>query len=298
MTDAWNRILDVAAPFFLGKGSDGALKGKFGSSMPGTLVLGSGTSTGVPLVGCECAVCSSRDPRDFRMRSSVYVTCGGYSVLIDASPDFRWQALRFGIPRVDAVLITHPHADHILGLDDIRRYNTMQNGSIDLYARDFSIRMLRNIFGYAERPYTKRNGAMYRPMLHFNCVEDEPFEIGPFKVRSFEVPHGPVPSSGFRIDACGFSFVYVPDCHGMTSTFENLAHGADVMMLDGLRPRPHPSHLTIDTSVSLMRELDVKLGFFTHIGHDVTHADLENEFSGNVRPAYDGLYVGWNGEVA
>lgn len=263
-----------------------------GSNPPHALVLGSGTSTGVPLIGCRCPVCTSTDPRDSRLRSGVYLTCGGFAAQLDVSPDFRQQALRFGIARLDAVFVTHPHADHIFGLDDVRRFNTIQNCRIPAYARNFTLGGLRRIFSYIAAPSPEQK-AMYRPQIDFNEIGDASIEVGPFSVSSIEIPHGPSLSTAYKFETNGHTFVYAPDCSEMTDACLAFMRGADCVMLDGLRDRHHAGHLTINDSVEALRKANVKQGYITHLGHDVFHADLEKRLPANIHAAYDGLEVEW-----
>ena len=259
---------------------------------PRALVLGSGTSTGVPLIGCHCAVCDSPDLRDNRLRSGVYVTAGNFAVQLDVSPDFRQQALRFGIEQVNVLLVTHPHADHVLGLDEIRRFNTLQNSRIQAYARDFTLSGIGRIFSYIVTPSPEQE-TLYRPQIDFVEIDDGPLEIGPFTLTSLEIPHGPTRSTAFKLVWNNRSFVYAPDCSQVTPAFQSFIQGADVVLLDGLRDRYHPSHLTFDDSVAAMRASGVGRGYVTHIGHDILHAELEKKFPDNIKPAYDGLEIEW-----
>lgn len=256
------------------------------------LVLGSGTSTGVPLIGCPCSVCTSKDPRDSRLRSGVYLTCGGYAVQLDVSPDFRQQALRFGIARIDAIFVTHPHADHIFGLDDVRRFNTLQNGRIPAYARDFTLGGLSRIFSYIYAPSPEQK-TLYRPQIDFTEINDETVGVGPFRVSSIEIPHGPSSSTAFKFESEGHSFVYAPDCSEVTGRCLEFMQGANCVMLDGLRDRQHPGHLTFNDSVDALVKIGAQHGYITHIGHDVSHADLERRLPANIHAAYDGLEFEW-----
>ncbi|MGI5868369.1 MAG: MBL fold metallo-hydrolase [Kiritimatiellia bacterium] len=262
------------------------------STAPQVLVLGSGTSTGVPLIGCSCEVCTSADPRDSRLRSSVYVTCDGFAALIDVSPDFRQQALHYKLPRIDAILLTHPHADHVFGLDDIRRFNTIQAASIPAYVRDFTFQGLSRMFSYIVAPPESQKG-MYRPQIEFHVTGEDPADIGPFRMTSLEIPHGPTRSTAFKLDYQGRAFVYAPDCSEINDDLRAFIRGAEAVMLDGLRDRAHAGHLTVEKAVAAMREAGVGRGFITHISHDISHAQLERRIAPPIGAAYDGLVFEW-----
>ncbi len=260
--------------------------------MPNVLVMGSGTSTGVPIIGCKCPVCQSADSRDNRLRTGIHLTCGAFALQIDLPPDFRQQVFRFGISRVDAVLITHAHADHILGLDEIRQFNTLQKSRIPAYARAFTINGVGKMFSYIYVPPPEQK-ALYRPKIDFVEIGDAPLQIGPFTVTSCIIPHGPESSSAFKVQYEGRSFVYAPDCSEVTPELMAFMAGSAVVMIDGLRDRPHPSHLTIEQSVRAIEASGVARGFLTHLGHDILHAELERRLPASIRPAYDGLEFTW-----
>ena len=260
-----------------------------GSGIMKVLFLGSGTSSGVPTIGCTCPVCTSSDPRNTRLRPSVYISHGGYGLLLDASPDFRQQAMRYKIPRVDAVLITHSHADHVFGLDDLRRYNTIQNSRIPLYAIPSTVKDLDRIFEYFHNiplPGT------YLPAVDFNAVSG-PFDCGPFRVTPFAVEHGRSPACGFRIDlrGSGKSFSYASDCRRFPDESVDIVRDTDVMVLDALRYREHASHMTVEQSVETLRKIGAPRSFLTHMAHDIDHAVLAAALPPSIAPAYDGLQV-------
>lgn len=262
------------------------------ASAPRVVVLGSGTSTGVPIIGCQCPVCTSADPRDNRLRSAVNVSFGGFSLQIDVPPDFRQQVFRYRLTRINAVLFTHAHADHILGIDDIRQFNSLQHASIPAYGRDFTLSGIGQMFSYICHPRSDQQ-LLYRPKIDFLELDDDPVQIGPFSVASRVIPHGPEYSTAFSLTFEGRRFIYAPDCSAVTPALATFMERADVVMIDGLRDRPHPSHLTIAAAVEAIAQCGIARAYLTHIGHDVLHVDLERRLPPEIRPAYDGLEFTW-----
>lgn len=251
------------------------------------LFLGTGTSTGVPLIGCGCEVCRSRDPRDERLRSSALVTLGGRTLLLDAGPDFRAQCLRRRVSRIDAVFITHAHADHLFGFDDIRRFNTMQgNAVIPCYAGPDTIAGMHRVFPYI----TQRRNALglYRPLIDFIPVT-APFEALGARLTPLPVIHGSIETNGLRIDFQGRSLAYLPDVHEIPSATLDLMRGLDLLVINMLRPRPHPTHLTLGRALVYAARLAPRHTLLTHLSHDYTHAQLLPHLPPSVLPAYDGL---------
>ncbi len=248
--------------------------------------LGTGTSVGVPMIGCRCPVCTSTDPRDKRMRSALYVTLGDRAVLIDTPPDFREQALRFDLPRVDAVLFTHLHADHIFGFDDIRRFNTIQNNAIiPAYADPATLSGLRRIFPYIGE--TAADG-LFRPLIHFHEVT-APFTLFGARITPLPARHGKETVTGYRIDSADRSLAYIPDCNAIPeSTLANLAD-LDALILDALRDRPHRTHMSVSQALEVIARVKPRRAYLTHICHEISHADLAGRLPPAVEPAYDGL---------
>ena len=247
-------------------------------------VLGSGTSMGVPTVGCDCAVCTSSDPRDRRLRPSVMVQWDGRTVLIDTSPDFREQAIRERIRRIDAVLYTHGHADHILGLDDVRplSFPRVTGGvKIPLYATENTARVLRNVFRYIfEADY--KYGGLAQVEIH---NVDGPIDLFGATFTPLVVNHGDYPIEAYRFGSAAYltDFSSVPE--------ETLAklEGLDILFLDALRHRPHPTHSTLANSLQIVERLKPKRTFFTHMSHDLQHEETNAALPENVRLSYDGL---------
>ncbi len=239
------------------------------------------------MIGCDCAICTSGDPRNRRRRSSVYITAGKTRFVIDTSPDFREQALTFGLRQVDAVLFTHAHADHILGLDDIRRFNTLQSAVIPVYAMAETLAEVRRVFAYIGRP---AQPGLYRPQIDFRTVETT-FCVGEVEVTAIPVDHGTEHTVGFLLTWRGQRVGYFPDCHRMPQAAIRALEGVQLMVLDTLRYRPHPTHLSVNESVELLRTIGAPQSYLTHLCHELEHVQLESELPPGIRVAYDGLVV-------
>ncbi len=258
------------------------------------LFLGTGTSTGVPLIGCHCRVCESNDLRDRRLRSGLLLRREGFHLLVDTPPDLREQALRYGISRIDAVFLTHPHVDHLFGLDDLRRFNVVQGQTIPVYASPETLSSVRRIFEYLFRPSLP---GTFLPDLSFHPLEPDGsgVEVGPFVVRPFDVVHGLSRTYGYRFDdGHGSGLAYASDCKAFPDEALAAVRGVGAMVLDGLRPEPHASHLSFDESADVLREIDADRSWFTHIGHGLSHAEIEERYApAGIEPAHDGLLVEW-----
>ena len=253
------------------------------------LVMGSGTSTGVPIIGCSCPTCTSRDPRDARLRFGLHVSARGFGLQIDVSPDFRQQAIRFKVPRVDAVVLSHCHADHVLGMDDLRRYNTLQDSPIDVWARPRVLSGVKRIFSYIFDPPPEAEAwHLYRPKLVPREIGGGEVRIGPFGVRTVEVPHGPSAASAVEVSFEGRRLVVASDCSEVSPALAGMLEGADIAILDGLRDRPHAAHLTMADSVAALSAARCRAGRVIHIGHDIPHEELLARFPAGIAPTYDG----------
>lgn len=244
-------------------------------------VLGSGTSMGVPTIGCNCRVCTSPDPRDRRTRPSVMLEFGGNVVLIDTTPDFREQAIRERITRLDAVLYTHSHADHILGLDDVRPLSFRREGGIPLYAHAHTIPTLTRIFKYIFENNYKFGGIA---KVALNEVTG-PFELFGTQVQPIPIIHGEQEIHGYRIG----SLAYLTDHSEIPAASMDMLRGLNVLFLDALRHKPHPTHSTVENSVRLAEELKPQQTFLTHICHDLSHEETNAALPPNVKLAHDGL---------
>ncbi|MBV9081444.1 MAG: MBL fold metallo-hydrolase [Acidobacteriaceae bacterium] len=248
------------------------------------LVLGSGTSVGVPMVGCRCKVCTSEDPRDKRLRPSVLLRLGEHRVLIDTSPDFRYQALRYGIDRIDAILYTHAHADHILGLDDVRPFNFMQKREIPIYASADTLAVIERTFRYVFDEHPTESS---RPRLTRHVFSDQPIHVAGICIHPIRVAHGQGTVHGFRFGDCA----YLTDHSDIPRESMDKLSGLDVLFLDALRHNPHPTHSTVEESLKTVDALKPRRAFFTHVSHDLSHSRVEQRLPSNVHIAYDGLEI-------
>ena len=247
-------------------------------------VLGSGTSSGVPTIGWHFGVCTSSDPRDIRLRPSILVGFNGHNILIDTTPDFRQQALRARIERIDAILFTHAHADHIMGLDDVRPFNFKQKAGIPIYGSEETMDSIRRAFRYV---FDMREPESAIPRLEPNVFHSEPVDLFGLPFAPLRLLHGKSPVHGFRFGPAAYLTDHseIPE-----ETMEQLS-GLDVLFLDALRYRPHPTHSTVEQSLKTIERLAPKRAFFTHICHDLPHVRTEETLPPNVRLAYDGLEV-------
>lgn len=245
--------------------------------------LGTGTSTGVPVPTCTCAVCTSTDPRDRRLRPSVLLEWDGASVLIDTGTDLREQALAHRIDRVDAILYTHAHADHIMGLDDLRMYNWKRGGPIPAYGSATTLGMIRRTFWYVFEEVEAGGG---KPGLTLQEVE-RPFELLGREIVPVPAMHGRLAVTGWRIGG----FAYLTDVSGIPESSFPLLEGLEVLVLSALRRRPHPTHLTFEQATAIARRVGARTTWFTHLSHDVGHAEVESGLPPEIRVARDGLVL-------
>ena len=249
------------------------------------LFLGTGTSAGVPMIGCHCPVCSSTDPHDRRDRPSVLIRYDGLSILIDTTPELRVQCLAHKIDWVDTVVYTHAHADHIMGLDDVRRFNMIKNGSIDVWADNRTIAALKRCFGYAflgpdEEPKVFRPHLIHRPI-------DGPFQIGNRIWTPVPLIHGHAGVLGFRIGP----LAYCTDVSRIPDESFELLRGVDTLVLDALQPKPHPAHFSLPAALDAAKRIGARQTWFTHITHNMFHAETNASLPSNMQLAHDGQRI-------
>lgn len=244
--------------------------------------LGSGTSGGVPMIGCECEVCISTDKKDNRLRSSIMVQSAKTSLVVDTGPDFRYQMLRQKVKHLDAIVFTHPHKDHLAGLDDVKAFNFHAKKPMNLYADSLTEEALRRDFHYAFTD-TKYPGI---PELNLNTITLDPFIVGDIPVVPILVWHLKMPVMGFRFG----KFTYITDANRIDDNEREKIRGSEVMVLNALRKNKHISHFTLEEAIDVVNELKVPAAYFTHISHQLgRHKDIESELPEGIHLAYDGL---------
>lgn len=244
--------------------------------------LGTGTSSGVPMIGCHCEVCTSADPRDNRLRSSIMVKSANTTLVVDTTPDFRYQMLRTHTGHVDAILFTHPHKDHIAGLDDIRAFNFFSKQPMQLFANALTEEALRRDYYYA----FAENRYPGVPELQMNLIDDKLFHIKDLPIEPIEVWHLKMPVLGFRFG----SFTYITDANRLDEDAKQKVRGSGVLVVNALRKEKHISHFNLEEAIALVKELDIPLAYFTHISHQLgLHAAVSAELPKGIHLAYDGL---------
>ena len=252
------------------------------------LVLGCGTSTGVPVPGCTCPVCTSDNPKNQRLRTSAYISVrdqGGF--LIDASPDLRAQILREKVTQVDGVFYTHAHADHVLGTDDLRVFNFRRSEPIPCYGSDETLQNLARIFEYIFSPNPLYEGGALAKLTRKTILPYEEFELSGVKVMPFELYHGKLPVLGLRIGELS----YATDCNTIPDKARDVIRGSKVLFLDGLRYEPHPTHFSIDDAVASAQSLEVEQTYLIHMTHNIDYDEVDSKLPNGVNLAYDGLRV-------
>jgi len=247
--------------------------------------LGTGTSHGVPMIGCDCGVCRSTDPRDARTRPSIVLDLDdGLRVLVDTTPDLRAQALRYDLRRIDAILFTHSHADHLMGLDEVRRYNMLSKSPMPVYGDAATLRDVRRTFAYIFDSDAPKGGGV--PDLRLFPMAGA-FCLGRQEVQPVPIRHGPWNILGFRFGG----LAYLTDCNGIPEESMALLEGLDCLVLDALRRKPHPTHFTLEQAIVMARRIGARRTLFTHIAHDLAHEETCASLPAGMALAYDGLVV-------
>lgn len=247
--------------------------------------LGTGTSSGIPVLGCCCPVCSSEDPRNRRLRVSLLFEWNGATIVVDTGPDFRYQMLRARVQRLDAVLFTHTHADHLLGLDDIRIYCFRAGRRIPIFGERLALDRIFRVFDYAFAEKYEGGGVPHLELREIRV--GEPFLLFGRSVLPLRVWHGSTPVVAYRIG----SFAHATDCSEIPPATMDLLTGLDVLVLDALRPRPHSTHFSIAEAVAVAEKLQPKRTYFVHMTHDVDHATINAQLPAGMELAYDGLVL-------
>lgn len=246
--------------------------------------LGTGTSQGIPMIGCSCDVCHSLDYRDKRLRASIHIELNDISIVIDSGPDFRQQMLRENIKKINSILFTHQHKDHVAGLDDIRAFNYLQNQKIPIYATSFVIEQLKKEFSYIflEKQYP---GV---PQIEVNQINKEIFYLEKIKITPIEVMHYQLPVLGFRIQ----DFTYITDANFIDEKEIEKIKGTKVLVLNALQKEPHISHFTLEEAISIAKKINAPQTYFIHMSHRLgTHRKISKELPENINLAYDGLKI-------
>lgn len=245
-------------------------------------ILGSGTSTGVPFIGCNCAVCTSQDARNKRLRTSIKIQTATTTVVIDTTPDFRYQMLRTNTTKLDAIVFTHPHRDHYAGLDDIRPFNFFSNKSMPIYANALTQIAIKRDFYYAFE--AKKDLGLPEMLLH--TIEKEFFQIGDIPFLPIQVMHREMPVLGFRIG----DMSYITDANYISKEEKEKVKGSQILILNALRKQDHPTHFNLDQAIALARELKVPKVYFIHFSHQIgLHDQVESMLPPGMHLAYDGL---------
>jgi phosphoribosyl 1,2-cyclic phosphate phosphodiesterase len=250
--------------------------------------LGTGTSVGVPVIGCDCPVCLSEDPRDQRLRTSALIETKEASFVFDTTPDFRTQCLRQGIRHLDAVVYTHSHSDHVLGFDDLRRFCEMEDRGMPVYADPATMASLKRVFDYAFNAEQ-----IFKTYVRPEPVEFHgPFQLGETRLVPVALPHGRMVTTGFVLWRQGKKLLaYFTDCHAVPAAAEEAALGAEVLVLDALRWQYHSTHLTIESAMDVAERIQAGRTYFVHMCHEVGHAATEAHLRARMQLAYDGLRV-------
>jgi phosphoribosyl 1,2-cyclic phosphate phosphodiesterase len=248
--------------------------------------LGTGTSVGIPIIGCSCEVCTSTNPKNNRLRSSIHLQYGELSLLVDSGPDLRQQALRERLKKVDAVIYTHEHLDHVSGFDELRAFCWFREDPLPMHATPGCMETLMRMYPWAFSVENTHRGYV-KPAPH---IIDGPFQLGGLMITPVPVVHGVVDTVGLIFQTPeGKRFGYVPDAKSVPDSSIELLYGVDWLVIDALSPRPHPTHLSVDEALEVIGKTQAKQAFLTHLGHDCEHEALGNSLPEHVRVAHDGL---------
>jgi phosphoribosyl 1,2-cyclic phosphate phosphodiesterase len=246
--------------------------------------LGTGTSQGIPVITCGCIVCSSQDPRDKRLRTSVMIQTGGKTLVVDSGPDFRYQMLRAKVKDLDAILFTHEHKDHVAGLDDIRPFNYMLNKDIDVFATERVQEALKREFAYifSDKPY------FGLPKIVLHTIREEVFYIGNVEVKPIPVMHYKLPILGFRVE----DFTYITDAKTISEASIEKIKGTKVLVVNALQRENHISHFSLAEALDFAAKINAETTYLTHISHNLgLHEEVSKQLPPNVKLAYDGLII-------
>ncbi|MEO6905850.1 MAG: MBL fold metallo-hydrolase [Ginsengibacter sp.] len=251
--------------------------------------LGTGTSGGVPMIACGCAICTSKNEKDKRLRSSILVKSETTTLIVDTTPDFRSQMLRENVKKLDAVIFTHPHKDHIAGLDDIKAFNFFQKKPVEVYANKLTEEALRREYYYifSEKKYPGI------PDITLHTITDEPFKVGDIPVIPILVHHLKMPVLGFRFG----KFTYITDANRIEDQEKEKIKGSEILVVNALRKKEHISHFNLQQAIDLVKELKIPTAYLTHISHQMgLHEEVNNELPQNIQLAYDGLQINISGK--
>jgi len=246
--------------------------------------LGTGTSGGVPLIGCQCEVCKSTDPRDKRLRTAILIKTDTLNLVTDCGPDFRQQMLREDVRKLDGILMTHPHKDHTAGLDDIRAYNFINKKPVDIYCDSLSEEGIREQYSYIFQD----TDYPYLPRINFIRIDKEPFKIGELEVLPLEVMHAAMPVKGYRFG----DLTYITDAKTITEEEKAKMKGTKILIVNALRPEPHYSHFNIEEALHFAAEIKPETTYLIHMSHQFgLHAETEKQLPPGFKVAYDGLKI-------